>query len=176
VEVERLQKEVYPRTTAQLEKQVKDYEAYRASFSPGQLTEPAVWGDSSGEARRKLDAEIAALQRLSPDAQREMDTLNREKRAIEARTVRQRHMERVSPLISDLSAQYDLTNIRPGPADRAMGVKPDPVFPDPKQPNQIQVIAISFSEDPDPKQVERRAWQQEVKTSFDYRALAALIK
>jgi hypothetical protein len=85
-------------------------------------------------------------------------------------------MERVSPHISDLSAQYDLTNLRPGPADRAMGVKPDPAFPDPTQPNQIQAIAISFSEDPDPKQVERRAWQQKVKASFDYAALSALLK
>ena len=176
VELARLQKDVHPRTTAQLEKQVKDYETYRASFTAAQLAEPAVWADPSGEGKRKVDAEIAALQRLSPDAQRDVDTLNREKRAIDARTVRQRHMERVSPLISDLSAQYDLVNIKPGPADRAMGIKPDPAFPDPKQPDQIQLIAISFSEDPDPKQVERRAWQQTVKDTFDYPALASLIR
>ncbi len=78
--------------------------------------------------------------------------------------------------MSDATAQYDLTNIRPGPADRAMGVKPDPSFPDPKQPNRIQAIAIIFSQDPDPKQVERRAWQQKVKDTFDFAALAALIK
>ncbi len=175
-EVARLQKDVYPLTTAALEKQVKDYEAYRASFTAAQLAEPAVWGDTSGEGKRKLDAEIAALQRLSPEEQREMDTLNREKRAADARNVRQRHMERASPLMSDATAQYDLTNIKPGPADRAIGVKPDPSFPDPKQPNRIQAIAIIFSEDPDPKQVERRAWQQKVKDTFDFAALAALIK
>jgi hypothetical protein len=175
-EVARLQKDVYPLTTAALEKQVKDYEAYRTSFTAAQLAEPAVWGDTSGEGKRKLDAAIAALQQLSPDEQREMDTLNRAKRVPEARAVRQRHMERASPLMSDATAQYDLMNIKPGPADRAMGVKPDPSFPDPKQPNRIQAIAIIFSQDPDPKQVERRAWQQKVKDTFDFAALAALIK
>ena len=176
VEVERLQKEVYPLTTASLEKQVKDYEAYRASFSAAQLAEPGVLGDPSGEAKRKLDAEIAALQRLSPEDQRAIDTLNREKRVPEARAVRQRHMERVSPLIADATAQYDLMNITPGPAERALGVKPDPSFPDMTQPNRIQAIAIMFSQDPDPKQVERRAWQQKVKETFDFAALAALIQ
>ena len=42
--------------------------------------------------------------------------------------------------------------------------------------DRIQMIAITFSEDPDPKQVERRAWQQRVKDSFDFTALAGLIK
>ena len=175
-EVARLQKDVYPLATASLEKQVKDYEIYRASFTAAQLAEPAVWGDTSGEGKRKLDAQIAALQRLSPEEQREVDALNREKRAAEARTVRQRHMERASPLMTDATAQYDLTNIKPGPADRALGVKPDPSFPDPKQPNRVQAIAIIFSHDPDPKQIERRAWQQKVKDTFDFAALAALIE
>jgi hypothetical protein len=51
-----------------------------------------------------------------------------------------------------------------------------PFFPDFKDPNRIQMIAIVFSVDPDPKNVERRAWQQRVKDTFDYAALAALLK
>ncbi len=38
------------------------------------------------------------------------------------------------------------------------------------------MIAISFSNDPDPKQIERRAWQQRVKGTFDFAALAALLE
>ena len=176
VELERLQKDVHPLTTASLEKQIKDYETYRASFTAAELASPAVWADTSGEGKRKLDAEIAALQRLSPEEQREMDALSRDKKAAEARAVRQRHMERASPLMNDLRAQYDLTNIKPGPADRAMGIKPDPAFPDPMPPNRIQAVAILFSEDPDPKQIERRRWQQKVTETFDFAALAALLK
>jgi hypothetical protein len=176
VEVQRLQKDVYPLTTASLEKQVNDYETYRASFTAAELAAPAVWADTTGEAKRKLDAAIAALQRMTPEEQSQIDQFNREKRAADARTVRQRHMERASPLMADLTAQYDLTNIKPGPADRAMGVKPDPAFPNDKLLNRIDVISIMFSYDPDPKQVERRAWQLKVKETFDYAALAALLK
>ena len=81
-----------------------------------------------------------------------------------------------APLITDAIASYDLTNLRAGPAERAISVKPDPAFPDFKDPNRIQLIAFIFSVDPDPKNIERRAWQQRVKDTFDYAALAALLK
>ena len=149
-ELERQQKHVYPAMTAALEQQVKDYEEYRASFSAEQLRAPAVWGDVSGEGKRRLDAEIAAL--------------------------RQSGREKAAPLIAIATAKYDLTNLQPGTADRAMRVKPDPTFPDTSTPDRIQLIAITFSQDPDPRQVERRAWQQRVKETFDYAALAALLK
>ena len=49
-EVKRLQQEVYPANTAQFEKEVKDYEQYRASFTVEQLRAPAVWGDQLAPA------------------------------------------------------------------------------------------------------------------------------
>ena len=92
------------------------------------------------------------------------------------RTLRQRHLESVSNRMADLRAQYDLTNLTPGSADNAMSFKRDPSFPDFTNPNRVQVITVAFSYDPDPKQVERRAWQTRVKETFDFAALAALIK
>ena len=176
-EAKRLQQDVYPAQTAQLEKEVKDYEQYRASFTAEQLRAPAVWGDPSGAARRKLDADIAAQQALTPAEQAAIDALPRDnERAPKMRTIRQRHMEVASNRMSDLRAQYDLTNLRPGTADAAMGFKRDPSFPDFSDPNRIQVITVVVSYDPDPKQVERRAWQTRVKETLDYAALAALIK
>jgi alpha-tubulin suppressor-like RCC1 family protein len=176
-EVKRLQQDVYPANTAQLEKEVKDYEQYRASFTAEQLRAPAVWGDPSGAGRRKLDADIAALQVLPPAVQAQIDALPRDtERAASMRTIRQRYLESVSPRMADLRAQYDLTNLKPGSADTAMSVKRDPSFPDFTDPNRVQVITVAFSYDPDPKQVERRAWQTRVKETFDYAALAALIK
>jgi hypothetical protein len=85
-------------------------------------------------------------------------------------------MERAAPLITEAMAAYDLTNLQAGPAERAISVKSDPAFPDVRDPNRIQMIAIAFSEDPDTKNAERRAWQQRVKDTFDYAALAALVK
>ena len=176
-EVRRLQQEVYPANTAQLEKEVKDYEQYRASFTAEQLRAPAVWSDSSGAGRRKLDADIAALQVLPSALQAQIDALPRDnERAAKGRTIRQRHLESVSNKMADLRAQYDLTNLKPGTADNAMSFKRDPAFPDYSNPNRIQVITVAFSYDPDPKQVERRAWQTRVKETFDFTALAALLK
>jgi hypothetical protein len=191
--------------TASLAKQVKDYEQYRASFTPDQLRMAAVWGDPTGDGKRKLDAQIAALQRLTPDEQKQADAWGQESRALvrqaqveaanntnagdaarlrtqandlanKVRALRDAHMDAAGPLIADALAQYQLTNIRPGNAAAAMKVKPDPGFPDPKDPNRIQLIIINFSVDPDARQAARRAWQQQVKDTFDFAALAALLK
>ena len=176
-EVRRLQREVYPAATAQFQKEVKDYEQYRASFTADQLRSPAVWGDASGAGRRKVDADIAALQALTPAEQAAIDALPRDnERAAKMRTIRQRHMEAASNKMSDLRAQFELTNLRPGAADAAMSFKHDPSFPDFSNPNRIQVITVIVSYDPDPKQIERRAWQTRVKETLDYGALAALLK
>jgi sRNA-binding regulator protein Hfq len=203
-ELERLQREVYPLTTMSLEGQIKAFDEYRTSFTSEELQSPAVWWDESGAARRQLDAEIAALQKLSADEQRELDNLSKEASAfgrqaqvetkkqnateaarlraqanelgMKARVVRQRHVERAAPLMNDARARFELTNLQPGPAERAISYKPDPTFPDPKDPNRIQLITVLFSTDPDPKQTVRRAWQQQAKESFDWRGLAALLK
>jgi hypothetical protein len=85
-------------------------------------------------------------------------------------------MERVAPEIDDQFAQYELVSLRPGPPEQAISVKPDPTFPNFAEPNRIQLIAIQFSETPDPKAVELRAWQQRVKQAFDFAGLAMLLK
>lgn len=139
-----------PAMIALHEKQLADYEAYRASFTAAELQMPAVSGDPTGAGRDRLNAEAAARRQ----------TLGREAAA---------------PLALDALAQYELRNIRPGDGAQAMGVKPDPAFVDPTDPNRVQLIAIRFSEDPDPKQTARRAWQQQVKDTFDFAALAALL-
>ena len=173
-EVRRFQQDVYPANVAQLEKEVKDYEQYRASFTAEQLRAPAVWADASGAGRKKLDADIAALQVLPPAVQAQIDALPRDnERAAKMRTLRQRYMESVSNRMADLRAQYDLTNLKPGAADNAMSFKRDPSFPDYTTPNRVQVITVAFQMDTLP---ERRAWQQKVKDTFDFGALAALIK
>jgi hypothetical protein len=175
-ELERLHRDVYPQTTAHLEKQVRDYQTYRASFSAEALRAPAVWGDPTGEGKRKLDARIAQLRAYPPDVQKEADALSRQGRAAEARAVRQHYMEKATPQMAEATAQFELSNLQPGDPARAISVKPDPTFPDRKDPNRIQTIAVMFSLDPNTRNTERRAWQQRVKETFDYAALAALIK
>ena len=175
-EVERQQRDVYPAQTAALEKQLRDYQAYRASFTQEQLRAPAVWDDRTGDAKRQLDAKIAQLRTLPPAVQKEIDAFSRAGRAADARAARQHHMEKVAPLIAEANAQYDLQNVKPGPAEQAIAVKPDPSFPDRRDPNRIQLITISFPMDPNAKNTARRAWQQRVKETFDYAALAALLK
>jgi hypothetical protein len=203
-EIDRQQKDVHPATTAGLEQQVAEYEKYRASFSPEQLRAPAVWGDESGDGKRRLDAGIAALRQLTAEEQRQVDDWGRQARVLEraaqaeaagknteaaarlraqsnelglnVRAVRQARLEKAGPLMSAAGARYELTNLQPGPAERAMRVKPDPTFPDAATPGRIQMISISFSQDPDARQVERRAWQQQVRDTFDFAALAALLQ
>jgi len=170
-ELERLQRDVYPLQTASLERQLAEYRKYRAAQSPEALRSAAVFGDPTGEGKKKLEARLNELRALSPAEEQAVKA-----DAGKARAIRQAHMERAAPLITEAMANYDLTNLQAGPAERAIGVKPDPTFPDVKDPNRIQMIAITFSVDPDPKNAERRAWQQRVKDTFDYAALAALVK
>jgi hypothetical protein len=108
--------------------------------------------------------------------QQQVDAFTRAGRAADARAARQRHMETAAPAMTAATAEYELTNLRPGDRDRAIGVKPDPSFPDRRDPNRVQLIAILFSQDPNARNTARRAWQQRVKETFDYAALAALLK
>jgi hypothetical protein len=203
-ELERRQRDVDPVMTAALERQVAEYRAHRASLSPEALRSAAVLGDTTGDGRKKLEARLAQIRALPPDDLREVEALGVQGRTLErqaqaeaakkntaeamrlraeanalglkARAIRQAHMERTGPLIAEAIASYDLTNLQAGPADRAISVKPDPSFPDFKDPNRIQLIAVQFSLDPNTRNVERRAWQQRMKETFDYAALAALLK
>jgi alpha-tubulin suppressor-like RCC1 family protein len=176
VETKRQREEVAPRTTAALEKQIADLQKYRSSFSAADLAAPAVHGDPTGEGKRKVDAQIAAIRALPPAEQQQWNDLTRQGRAVEARAIRNAHTERVSPLITDALAQYDLAILKPGDRDRAIAVKPDPAFPNYAEPNRIQMITVMFSQELDPKQTARKAWNLKTKETFDYAALAALIR
>lgn len=162
-----------------------------------------MWGDPTGEGRKRLDAEIAALRNLSPADQQQVDTLGLESRnlerqaqaeirnknpeeagrlrvrstelALKVREIRQAHTARTVPLMIDATATYDLKNLQPGPAERALRAKPDPAFPDPSAPNRIQVIAVSFSFGPKPAGA-LLDWQARTIAGFDFAALAALLQ
>ena len=185
-EIRRQQREVVPVRTAALEKQLNDYKKYRASFSADELRAPAVWGDPTGAAKRQLDARIAELQRLTPAAQTQLDQWTRESRGADRETqaaltakiraLRQQHMEQASPLMDDARAQYELTNLKPGTVDKAMGVKEDPSFPDRTTPARVQLITVRFAFDADPRNTARVAWGQRVRDTFDFAALVALIR
>ena len=153
-----------------LEKQVRDYQQYRASFSAEQLRGPAVWADPTNEGRTRLENDARALRRLSAEDERRAAV-----GGPVAREIRQAHMARVAPLIVDAIANYDLKNIQPGPAERATKVKPDPSFPDMSAPNRIQVIAITFSFGPKPTGA-LLEWQTKTKETFDFAALAAMLQ
>jgi hypothetical protein len=142
-----------------LQKQVDDLAAYRASFTAEQLRGPAVWGDPTGTGKKRLDAELNAMRGQVPTG----------------REARQAHMARVAPRLLDAMADFELKNIQPGPAERAMHVKPDPTFPDPKAPGRVQVIAVRLSFGPKPIGAQAD-WMAKATAAFDFAALAALIE
>jgi hypothetical protein len=139
-----------------LQKQMDAYEAHRASFTAGELGAPAVSGDASGAGRKRLDAEIAAIRGQVPTG----------------REARQAHMARVAPRILEAMADFDLKNIRPGSAEQALYIKPNPSLPDPKAPDRIQVIAVRLSFGPKPAGTQAD-WQARATAAFDFAALAA---
>jgi len=187
-----------------LEKQVRDLQQYRASFSAEQLRAPGVWGDPTGAGRKRLEAEAAAMRKLNPQDQQQADAIGLESRnlerqaqvetknknvdeaarlrarsrelAMKVREIQQAHVARTVPLILDAMATYDaLTNLQPGPADRAMKSKRDPSFPDASTPNRIQMISVLLSFGPRPVGAQLD-WQTRTKESFDFAALAAMLQ
>jgi hypothetical protein len=90
-------------------------------------------------------------------------------------------MERASLEEDALRSAYELTNLKPGPAEQAMAYKMDPTFPNRSRPGTIQVIAVSAStKDEDdilerPEHTARKVWLDRVKSSINYAALAALL-
>lgn len=69
-----------------------------------------------------------------------------------------------------------ITNIRPGDAAKAIRVKADPAFPGPKTSSRIEVITLMIAPEPDPAKLDRKAWRDRVRQTFDVSALAALLK
>ena len=195
-----------PATDAHLERHLKAVRDYRASFSDAELKAPAVWMDRSGDGRKRLDARIAELQKLTSDEQQQVDTLGREARdlerqaqveantnknaaaaaalrersnalALRVRDIRKTHVEKAFFPIQDASAEYELTNLKPGRKEDAMAFKPDPVFPDFTDPFRPQVIIVNFWSKSDPKDDSpRTVWLRKAKETFDFAAVAALLR
>lgn len=194
---------------AHLAKLLSDYRAYRASFTAEQLAMPAFWADGNGSGRKALDAQIAKLQELGADDKRRVEEAQSRSRALErdaqaavkngnkaeaerlraeatdlvreAKQIRKDHTERAALKGEALRGEFELTNLKPGQADQAFAFKIDPMFPDPNQPDKIQVIAVLIVTLTDkdiryrPEQTARKAWLDRVKATMDYAALAALL-
>lgn len=195
-----------PLTDAHLERHLKALRDYRASFSQAELNAPAVWMDRSGDGRKRLDARIAELQKLTPEEQQQVDTLGREARdlerqaqveagknrnaaaaaalrersnalALSVRDIRKTHVDKAFFPIQDASADYELTNLKPGRKEDAMAFKPDSTFPDFKDPFRPQVIIVNFWSKSDPKDDSpRTVWLRKAKETFDFTAVAALLR
>ncbi|OQW33407.1 MAG: hypothetical protein A4E19_03085 [Nitrospira sp. SG-bin1] len=191
---------------AHLSKLLNEYRIYRASFTAQQLAMPAVWADADGSARKAMEAQINGLHELSEDDQWRVSKIrehsrrlegdaaasNNEVTALQLRTraadllrdadhIRNGHVERAALEEEALRAAYELTNLKPGPAEQALAYKMDPTFPNGSQPGKIQVIAVSVSmqngEDvlQGPEQAARQAWLERVRASIDYARLAAIL-
>jgi hypothetical protein len=191
---------VYPAMTRQSEKAVADARRYRAGFSAQELAAPAVWGDASGQGKKQHEARIQQLYALTPEEQQQVDAANREGRTLErqaqeatragnqqeaanlraqvaelsakVRAIKKAHEESVSNDIADASAEFDLTNLRPGDKEHAMAFLPDPDFFDKKNPYRVQLVTVLFSIGKRPGGAE---WMKRAQESFDFAALAALL-
>ena len=191
-----------PITDAHLQRHLKALREYRASFSEEQLNAPAVWMDRSRDGQKRLDAQIAAYQQLPPDQQQQVDTLGRESRdlerqsrtekdaavaaqlrersnalALKMRAIRKAHTGKAFFLIQDARADYDLANLKPGAKDDAMAFKTDPAFPDFRDPFRPQLIMVNFWSKSDPKDNSPRTqWLRQARETFDFAAVAALLR
>jgi hypothetical protein len=195
-----------PLTDAHLQGHMKALRDYRATFTEAQLNAPAIWADTSRDGSRRLDARIADVQKLPADQQLQVDTLGREARdlerqaqveansnknataaaqlrersnalALRVREIRKAHQDKAFFLIQDARAEYDLTNLKPGAKEQAMAFKPDPAFPDFKDPFRPQLITLAFWSKSDPKDNSPRTlWLRKAKETFDFAPLAALLR
>ncbi len=160
---------------------------------------PAVWADTDGSARKAMEVQINGLQELSADDQwrvskirEQSHKLEREAAASEhgaaalqlrtrdgdlwedAEKIRKDHMERAALEEEVLRSAYELTNLRPGPAEQALAYKMDPTFLNRNQSGKIRVIVVStltLSEQDatgNPELVAHKAWLDRVKSSIDY--------
>lgn len=189
-------------TEAHLQRQLKAVRDYRTTFTEAQLQAPAAWMDRTREKQQRLDAQIAALQQLSVAEQQQVDALSRESRdlerqaraetnaaaaaqlrersnalALKVRAIRKAHTETAFFQIQDARADYALTNLRPGSKDEAMAFKPDPSFPDFTDPFRPQLIMVNFWSKSDPKDDSPRTrWLRQAKGTFDFAAVAALLR
>jgi hypothetical protein len=69
-----------------------------------------------------------------------------------------------------------LTNLRPGDASKAIRVKADPAFPGEKTSTGIRLITLMIAPEPDPAKLDRKAWRERIRQTFDVAGLAALLQ
>ena len=167
---------------------------------------PAVWTDTDGSARKTMEARADELRKLSVDDQERVGRIQEQSRGLEREStgkddemvarrlraqardllqetdhIRDSHSEGAALEEETLQSIYELTHLKPGPAEQALAYKMNPTFPNRNQPGKIQVIAVSISprneEDvlQHPEQATRKAWLDRVKPSIDYAAIAALL-
>jgi hypothetical protein len=191
---------------AQLTKLLNDYHAYRTSFTAQQLAMPAVRADTDGSALKAMEAQVDALQALSMDEEERAGEIREHSRDLEreaaananevtalrlraqardllqdADQIRKDHLDRAALEEEVLRGAYELTNLKPGPAEQALAYKMDPTFLNRNQLGKIQVIAVSVSALVEndvlqrPEHAASKAWLDRVKASIDYAALAALL-
>lgn len=191
---------------AHLTKLLNEYRAYRASFTSRQLMMPAVWADTDDSARKAMEAQIEGLQELSVDEQWRVGKIREQSRRLEreaavndnemvafqmraqarnllqdADHIRKDHMERAAWEGEALRTAYELTNLKPGPAEQALAYKIDPAFPNRNQLGKIQMIAVLVPTQSEedilqrPEYAARKAWLDRTKPSINYAALAALL-
>lgn len=193
------------REQTELLRQVEALRAYRASFTPEELR--SAWipydGAPSPELRR-LEAEVKALQALSPDDQAQVNALGARVRALqvqartrgtapdEATRLRQEastlltqanaialaQQQRVDAQVTALRNDFKMKTIRPGDASEATQFKDDPTFYDSSDPNRIQLITVDFHQGASAATTyeQAKAWMDKVEATFDYQALKALIR
>ena len=96
---------------------------------------------------------------------------------LRVREIRKTHTEQAFFAIQDARAEYDLTNLKPGRTEDAMAWKPDPSFPDFRDPFRPQLIMVNFWSKSDPKDDSPRTlWLRKARETFDFAALAALLR
>lgn len=198
-EIERKNREVNPRVTRRMEEMLASAKRYKASFAAQELAQAAVWADADGAGRKQLDAQVQQLHAFPPEQQAEVDAANREGRALErqaqdatragnaaeaarlrarvaelsakVRTMKAAHTEAIGDRITQLTDEYELTNLKPGDAAHAAGFVADQTYYD-KNPNHVRLIAVGFSEG---KHENGPAWMKRAAEQFDFAAVARLL-
>jgi hypothetical protein len=194
------------RNMAQVRRQVEALRAYRASFSADQLRAAWIRNDGGPQSPewRQMEAQVKALEALSPADQAQVNEIGVRVRALqlqartrgtapdEAARLRQEANEllnqanaisaaqkrRVEDQVHTVRDDFRLKLIRPGDASQANEFKEDPVFFDSTDPSRIQLIIVDFdSRDSRATTAEQaKAWMDAVEATFDYQALKALIR
>ena len=91
--------------------------------------------------------------------------------------IRATHQEKASIQIKEMRSNNQLENLKPGARTRPWRSSPIPAFPDYSSPNRIQLITVAFRASADcDKSSPRAKWLKRTQDTFDFAALAALLR